>query len=76
MSGQRSLDAFATAADHMIAVEPDSKLVDGWHSARQATGLSAGSRVIGQIPICFVDCAAAVCTLKWFSASSFRSVPC
>ena len=30
VSGQRSLDAFATVSDHMIAVEPDAKLVDGW----------------------------------------------
>ena len=53
VSGQRSLDAFATVSDHMIAVEPDAKLVDGWHSARQATGLPGGGRVIGQIPICW-----------------------
>jgi G6PDH family F420-dependent oxidoreductase len=53
VSGERSLDAFATVGDHMIAVEPDNKLVDGWHSARQATGLLAGGRVIGQIPICW-----------------------
>lgn len=53
VSGQRSLDAFATAGDHMIAVEPNRDLVDGWHSARQATGLPGGGRVIGQIPICW-----------------------
>ena len=53
VSGQRSLDAFATVSDHMIAVEPDAKLVDGWHGARQATGLPGGRRVIGQIPICW-----------------------
>ncbi len=49
VSGERSLEAFATASDHMIAVEPDGKLVDGWHGARQATGLAGGGRVIGQI---------------------------
>jgi G6PDH family F420-dependent oxidoreductase len=53
VSGERSLEAFATASDHMIAVEPDSKLVDGWHGARQATGLAGGGRVIGQIPVCW-----------------------
>jgi len=53
VSGERSLDAFATVGDHMIAVEPDRKLVDGWHSARQATGLPGGGRVIGQIPVCW-----------------------
>jgi G6PDH family F420-dependent oxidoreductase len=61
VSGQRSLDAFATVSDHMIAVEPDAKLVDGWHGARQATGLPGGGRLIGQIPICWdSDRAAAV----------------
>jgi G6PDH family F420-dependent oxidoreductase len=61
VSGQRSLDAFATVSDHMIAVEPDAKLVDGWYGARQATGLPGGGRVIGQIPICWdSDRAAAV----------------
>jgi len=61
VSGQRSLDAFATVSDHMIAVEPDAKLVDGWHGARQATGLPGRGRVIGQIPICWdSDRAAAV----------------
>ncbi|AKK29752.1 LLM class F420-dependent oxidoreductase [Mycobacterium sp. EPa45] len=53
LSGERSLEAFATASDHMIAVEPDGKLVDGWHGARQATGLAGGGRVIGQIPVCW-----------------------
>ena len=53
VSGERSLDAFATMGDHMIAVEPDNKLVDGWHAARQATSLPAGGRVIGQIPVCW-----------------------
>ncbi|APE17990.1 LLM class F420-dependent oxidoreductase [Mycobacterium sp. WY10] len=53
VSGERSLEAFATASDHMIAVEPDGKLVDGWHGARQATGLAGGGRVIGQIPVCW-----------------------
>ncbi|AQT82022.1 LLM class F420-dependent oxidoreductase [Mycolicibacterium litorale] len=53
VSGARSLDAFARAGDHMIAVEPDGELVDGWHAARQATGLPGGGRVIGQIPVCW-----------------------
>jgi G6PDH family F420-dependent oxidoreductase len=53
VSGERSLEAFATVSDHMIAVEPDGKLVDGWHGARQATGLAGGGRVIGQIPVCW-----------------------
>jgi G6PDH family F420-dependent oxidoreductase len=46
VSGDRSLDAFATAADHMIAVEPDRKLVDGWHGARDR----ADTGVLGSRP--------------------------
>jgi G6PDH family F420-dependent oxidoreductase len=50
VSGEKSVDTFASFAEHLIAVEPDSELVDAWHDARKATGL-AKSRVIGQIPI-------------------------
>lgn len=53
MSGERSVESFATVSDHLIAVEPDGKLVDAWHGARQATGLAGGGRVIGQIPVCW-----------------------
>ena len=53
MSGERSVEAFAAASDHLIAVEPDGKLVDSWHGARRATGLAGGGRVIGQIPVCW-----------------------
>ncbi|MEZ0354675.1 LLM class F420-dependent oxidoreductase [Mycobacterium sp. SA01] len=53
MSGERSVEAFATLSDHLIAVEPDDKLVDAWHGARHATGLAGGGRVIGQIPVCW-----------------------
>lgn len=53
MSGERSVEAFATLSDHLIAVEPDDKLVDAWHGARRATGLAGGGRVIGQIPVCW-----------------------
>lgn len=52
VSGEKSVEAFAPFAEHLIAVEPDAGLVDGWHGARKAAGL-ADSRVIGQIPICW-----------------------
>jgi G6PDH family F420-dependent oxidoreductase len=51
VSGGKSVDVFAPLADHLIAVEPDAELVDSWHQARKATGLSRDARVIGQIPI-------------------------
>ena len=53
VSGERSVDAFAPLADHLIAVEPDKELVDAWHDARRGTGLPGDVRVIGQIPICW-----------------------
>ncbi len=51
MSGQKSIDQFAMLADHLVAVEPDGELVDGWHAARQANGAAGGGRVVGQIPV-------------------------
>jgi G6PDH family F420-dependent oxidoreductase len=53
VSGERSVEIFSPIADHLIAVEPDRELVDGWHRARKGTGLPGDSRVIGQIPICW-----------------------
>ncbi len=53
MTGQRSIDAFATAADHLIAVEPDAELVKSWNSARQAKNMPGGGHVVGQIPVCW-----------------------
>ena len=53
VSGERSVNAFAQLADHLIAVEPNRELVDAWHDARRATGLPGQVRVVGQIPICW-----------------------
>ncbi len=52
-SGKKSVDKFATLADHLIAVEPDGDLVSTWHSVRQGSGIAGGGRVVGQIPICW-----------------------
>jgi G6PDH family F420-dependent oxidoreductase len=51
VSGERSVQTFSPLAEHLIAVEPEKELVDGWHAARKGTGLPGDSRVIGQIPI-------------------------
>ncbi|TXI57215.1 TIGR03557 family F420-dependent LLM class oxidoreductase [Mycolicibacter arupensis] len=53
MSGGEGIDRFAAAADHLIAVQPDSDLVQSWRTARQAAGLAEGGRVIGQLPVCW-----------------------
>lgn len=53
MTGPKSIAKFATLADHLAAVEPNGDLVHEWHSARQATGMAGGGRVIGQVPVCW-----------------------
>lgn len=53
MTGPKSIANFATLADHLAAVEPNGDLVHEWHSARQATGMAGGGRVIGQVPVCW-----------------------
>ncbi|MEU0498525.1 LLM class F420-dependent oxidoreductase [Mycobacterium sp. NPDC006124] len=72
VSGERSIETFSPLVDHLIAVEPDKELVDGWHSARKGTGLPGDSRIVGQIPICWdTDEAAAVARaheqFRWFA---------
>ncbi len=51
VGGKRAIDKLGTLADHLIATEPDSDLVREWNTARQAKGISAESRIVGQIPI-------------------------
>jgi G6PDH family F420-dependent oxidoreductase len=46
VSGEQSVARFAPLGDHLVAVEPDKELVDGWDAAH-----GSGSRKIGQIPI-------------------------
>jgi G6PDH family F420-dependent oxidoreductase len=53
MAGKKGVDKLATLADHLIAVQPDGDLVHDWHSARQASGMPGGGRVVGQVPICW-----------------------
>ena len=49
VSGDQSVQRFAPVADHLVAVEPDAALVQGWDHA--AGGRDA--RKIGQLPICW-----------------------
>ncbi len=46
VSGGQSVERFAPLADHLIAVEPDAGLVQGWDAAHGGT-----SRKIGQLPV-------------------------
>ena len=49
VSGQASIERFAPLGDHLIAVEPDADLLQGWDRVKGTDG----SRKIGQIPICW-----------------------
>src|SRR6202000_834158 len=53
MGGPKGIEKFAKLADHLIAVQPDKDLVDGWHGARQAANGTEGGRGVGQIPVCW-----------------------
>jgi G6PDH family F420-dependent oxidoreductase len=57
VSGDKSIERFAPVGDHLIAVEPDAELVQGWADARGAD--APPSRTIGQIPISWDPDAAA-----------------
>jgi G6PDH family F420-dependent oxidoreductase len=48
VSGDQSVQKFAPLSDHLVAVEPNAELVDGWHGAGPR-----GERAIGQMPICW-----------------------
>ena len=52
VSGVRSIAEFAPLADHMIAIEPDPEVIQGWDQTRADQGLP-DSRKIGQVPICW-----------------------
>jgi G6PDH family F420-dependent oxidoreductase len=52
VSGDQSISKFAPMADHLIAVEPEAELVTKWDEAA-GSAKSAGSRKIGQIPVCW-----------------------
>jgi G6PDH family F420-dependent oxidoreductase len=53
VSGEDSLSRLAPLADHMVAVEPQRELVDGWNAVDGAPRIGDRARAIGQIPICW-----------------------
>src|SRR6478735_8334722 len=56
VSGEAGIERFAPLSDHLIAVEPDSSLIETWNAvdgAPRVGGTSDGERAIGQIPICW-----------------------
>ena len=53
VGGERAVAAFADLADHLIAVEPDASLIEGWNAVDGAKRVGQEARAIGQIPICW-----------------------
>jgi G6PDH family F420-dependent oxidoreductase len=49
VSGRQGIERFAGLADHLVAVEPKSELVELWDQAHD----KPHSRKIGQLPICW-----------------------
>ena len=49
VSGEKSVEKFAPLADHLVAVEPDPKLIQAWDQEKGSTA----SRKMGQLPICW-----------------------
>ena len=52
LSGDKGVEQFAPLADHLIAVQPEKELVDGWNACA-STPVGDGARAVGQIPICW-----------------------
>lgn len=50
VSSGKSVSSFATAADHLVATEPDPEVVEQWDALRRDADLAA-SRKIGQLPV-------------------------
>lgn len=53
VSGEEGVERFAGLAEHLIAVEPDADLIQGWGAHAENDAVGSGSRAIGQIPICW-----------------------
>ena len=49
VSGEQSVSTFAPLADHLIAVEPEERLVKQWDEQDR----DGSSRKIGQLPVCW-----------------------
>ena len=71
VSGDEGLEQLAPLADHLIAVQPDKDLIDGWNAV-SARAIGSGSRGVGQIPICWDPSEEAAVTraheqFRWFA---------
>jgi G6PDH family F420-dependent oxidoreductase len=48
LSGEQGIERFAPLADHLVQAMPDADVVKGWNDKHPG-----GSRVFGQVPICW-----------------------
>jgi G6PDH family F420-dependent oxidoreductase len=53
VAGDRAVEALAPLGDHLIGVEPESSLIDGWNAVDGAKRIAEDARAIGQVPICW-----------------------
>ena len=53
VAGDRAIERFAPLADHLIAVEPKSEIVESWNAVEGSPVVGRSARAIGQIPICW-----------------------
>jgi G6PDH family F420-dependent oxidoreductase len=53
VAGERAVRALAPLADHLIAVEPLSEVVQRWNDTEGTPTIGSPARAIGQIPICW-----------------------
>jgi G6PDH family F420-dependent oxidoreductase len=51
VAGERAIAEFAPLGDHLVGVEPESSLVEGWNAVDGAPRIGEQARAIGQIPI-------------------------
>ena len=53
VSGGQSVSRFAPLADHLVTTEPSAQVLEQWDDVRRTEGITAPSRRIGQLPICW-----------------------
>jgi G6PDH family F420-dependent oxidoreductase len=51
VAGDRAIDELARLADHLIGVEPNGDLIEGWNGTDGAPRIGERARAVGQIPV-------------------------
>lgn len=53
VGGEEAVAALAPLADHMVATEPSTSLIEAWNGTEGAPRVGSKARATGQIPICW-----------------------